>query len=249
MKTAILLSAAATVYAAATAWAQPIDLSKMKPELDRAQSILNDWPGLGRYREDNTKLPAPAAAEKRVVFLGDSITENWGRGRTVFFAGKPYVNRGIGGQTTPQMLIRFRQDVIALKPAVVVILGGTNDIAGNTGPMTLQATEDNIASMAQLAGANAIAVVLATLLPVWDDLRPPPERGRRPPEKVVTLNAWIREFAERHEIVLLDYYSSMLDAAGAPRRDWTNDGLHPNEAGYKIMAFAAEQAIAAALAR
>lgn len=148
------------------------DPVKLKADFERAQRTLQDWPNLARYRADNEKLAAPAPGERRVVFMGDSITDAWGRRGGTFFPGKPYVNRGISGQTTPQMLIRFRPDVIALKPAAVVILAGTNDIAGNTGPMTLEMIEDNIASMIQLAKANGIKVVLSSVMPVCDYHRP-----------------------------------------------------------------------------
>jgi lysophospholipase L1-like esterase len=239
----------AGLFIGSLTWAQPTpqsDVSKLanvKEELARAQSLLRDWPSLGHYHDLNRAVSAPGEGEKRVVFLGDSITENWGRLKAGFFPGKTYLNRGIGGQTTPQMLIRFRQDVIILNAKVVVILAGTNDIAGNTGPMTLEATEDNIMSIAQLAKANGISVVLASLLPVLDDMRPARERGKRPAEKVATLNLWIKDYAGRAGLVFLDYSSLMLDDKHAQRRDWTNDGLHPNEAGYALMAPAAQRAI------
>src|SRR5215831_7053200 len=148
------------------------EVSKLRSDLQRAQQVLKDWPALLRYRDANAQLSPPTPGEKRVVFLGDSITVNWGRRYGEFFPGKPYVNRGISGQTTPQMLIRFRPDVIALHPKVVVILAGTNDIAGNTGPMTLEAIEDNLVSMTELAKANNIRVVLSSVMPVCDYIRP-----------------------------------------------------------------------------
>jgi lysophospholipase L1-like esterase len=205
-----------------------------------------DWPNLARYHDDNAKLSAPAAAESRVVFMGDSITDGWGRQYSVFFPGKPYVNRGISGQTTPQMLIRFRPDVIALQPKVVVFLAGTNDIAGNTGPMTLEAIEDNFTSMAELARANNIHVVLGSVLPVCDYIKPQTER--RPPDKIVALNAWLKSYAAKNNFVYLDYYSAMTDDKQMFRKELTYDGLHPNAAGYEVMAPLAEKAIAAALA-
>ena len=206
-----------------------------------------DWPNLARYHDDNAHLAPPAAGENRVVFMGDSITDGWGRQYGQFFPGKPYVNRGISGQTTPQMLIRFRPDVIALKPKVVVFLAGTNDIAGNTGPMTLDAIEDNLTSMAELATANNIKVVLSSVMPVCDYIKPQTER--RPPEKIIALNAWMKDYAARNGFVYLDYYSAMLDDKEVFRKELTYDGLHPNDAGYEVMAPLAEKAIAAALAK
>jgi lysophospholipase L1-like esterase len=206
-----------------------------------------DWPNLGRYHDDNAKLSAPAADEIRVVFMGDSITDGWGRGRGQFFPGKPYVNRGISGQTTPQMLIRFRPDVIALKPKLVVILAGTNDIAGNTGPMTLEAIEDNLTSMAELAMQNNIRVVLSSVMPVCDYIKPQTER--RPPEKIIALNAWMKDYATRNGFVYLDYYSAMLDDKQMFKKELTYDGLHPNDAGYEVMGPLADKAIAAALGK
>ncbi len=206
-----------------------------------------DWPNLARYHNDNAQLALPATDENRVVFMGDSITDGWGRQHGEFFPGKPYVNRGISGQTTPQMLIRFRPDVIALKPKVVVFLAGTNDIAGNTGPMTLEAIEDNFASMAELAQANNIRVVLSSVMPVCDYIKPQTER--RPPEKIMALNAWIKDYASRNGFVYLDYYSAMLDDKQMFRKELTYDGLHPNDAGYEVMGPLAEKAIATALAK
>jgi lysophospholipase L1-like esterase len=211
-----------------------------------AQSAT-DWPNLARYRDDNAKLAPAAADETRVVFMGDSITDGWGRGHGQFFPGKPYVNRGISGQTTPQMLIRFRPDVIALKPKVVVILAGTNDIAGNTGPMTLEAVEDNLTSMAELATANSIRVVLSSVMPVCDYIKPQTER--RPPEKIIALNARMKDYAAKNGYVYLDYYSAMLDDKQMFRKELTYDGLHPNDAGYEVMGPLADKAILAALGK
>src|SRR5215213_7617771 len=162
------------------------DCAEMKTRLDRAETRLKDWPALARYREDNEKSPAPAKNELRVVFMGDSITDSWDDPKYGgFFPGKPYINRGISGQTTPQMLIRFRPDVIALKPKVVVILAGTNDLAGNTGPTTLEAIEDNLMSMVDLAHANGVNVVFSSVMPVCDYIKPQTER--RSPEKILAL--------------------------------------------------------------
>jgi lysophospholipase L1-like esterase len=208
--------------------------------------LLTDWPYLERYRAENAKLGPPRPGENRVVFMGNSITEGWAKYFPTMFASKPYVNRGIGGQTTPQMLVRFRQDVIALKPAVVVILAGTNDIAGNTGPSTPQMIEDNLASMAELARANGIRVVLSSILPVYDY---PWRPGLQPAPKIVAINAWMKQYAATHDAVYLDYHSAMADARQGMKADLATDGVHPNEAGYRVMAPLAEKAIADALRR
>ena len=213
---------------------------------------LNDWPSLSRYRDSNAKLPPPSD-EERVVFLGDSITDLWDDpGYGGFFPGRPYINRGIGSQTTPQMLIRFRRDVIALRPRAVVILAGTNDIAGVTGPTTLDAIEDNLASMAELARAHGIRVVLASVLPTNDYAVDSSGKAivhskSRPPEAIKAFNERIKRYAISNDHVYLDYYSSMVGEDGSLRRDLTNDGLHANEKGYAVMTPLAEGAIAAAL--
>jgi lysophospholipase L1-like esterase len=202
-----------------------------------------DWPNLGRYRAENATLAA-AAVPDRVVFMGDSITDAWGRSIGKFFPGKPYVNRGISGQTTPQMLIRFRPDVIDLKPRVVVILAGTNDIAGNTGPETLEQIEGNLQSMVQLAKANGIQVVMASVMPVCDCFTE--QTAKRPPEKIVALNQWIKDYSARNQLLYLDYFSAMVDDKGMLKKELTYDGLHPNAAGYEVMGTLASQAIARA---
>ena len=227
---------------------------EIKTRLDRAETKLSDWPALARYREDNKKTAPPAKNEQRVVFMGDSITDGWDSPNNGgFFPGKPYVNRGISGQTTPQMLIRFRRDVIELKPKVVVILAGTNDIAGNTGPMTLDAIEDNLTSMAELASAHGIRVVFASLLPVSDyevrDGKPITQTVRRPPDQILALNKWMKEFAAAHHMVYLDYFSAMVDDKGFLKDELSNDGLHPNPQGYAVMNPLAEAAISASLKR
>lgn len=204
----------------------------------------NDWANLERYRGENARLGPPAKGEERVVFFGDSITDSWGRTVGTFFPGKPYVNRGISGQTTPQMLVRFRQDVIALRPKTVVILAGTNDIAGNTGPATLEMIEDNLASMAELAKANGIRVVLASVLPAY---RFPWRPELKPAEKIAALNSWIKTFAAKNKIVYLDYYSAMVDERSGLKAGLTSDGVHPNAAGYAIMSPLAEKAITEAM--
>src|SRR5260370_38993653 len=191
----------------------------LQVDLERAQDKLKDWPNLGRYRDANAIVQAPGPEENRVVFMGDSITDNWGQKYGKFFPDKPYINRGISGQTTPQILIRFRPDVNALKPKVVVILAGTNDLAGNTGPSTMEAIEDNLTSMVELAKANGIRVVLASLLPVCDYIKP--QTARRPPEKIVELNAWMKDYAAKNGLVYLDYYSAMLDDKKMFRQELT----------------------------
>ncbi|MEA3246318.1 MAG: SGNH/GDSL hydrolase family protein [Gemmatimonadota bacterium] len=213
------------------------------PPAARAQPA-GDWASLARYRDANAALGAPEPGERRVVFYGNSITDAWAKWFPEMFPGKPYVGRGISGQTTPQMLVRFRQDVIALAPAAVVILAGTNDIAGNTGPSTLEMIEDNIASMCELARANGIRVVLASVLPAWDY---PWKRGLEPAPKIIALNGWMRQYAASHGHVYLDYHSAMADARGGMREGISTDGVHPNEAGYRLMAPLAEAAIAEAL--
>lgn len=214
----------------------------------------NDWPNLARYDKDNKAAAQPAKSEQRVVFMGDSITDSWDNpSNGGFFPGKPYVNRGISGQTTPQMLIRFRRDVIELKPKVVVILAGTNDIAGNTGPTTLEAIQDNLKSMAELANANRIRVVFASVMPVSDyhvrDGKPLTQTVRRPPEKILALNKWMQEFARTGNHTYLDYFTAMVDEKGFLKQELSYDGLHPNAQGYVVMAPLAEAAIKASLKR
>ena len=204
----------------------------------------NDWAGLRRYRAANAQLRAPAAGENRVVFYGNSITDGWARFFPTMFPGKPYVGRGISGQTTPQMLVRFRQDVVALQPKVVVILAGTNDIAGNTGPSTLEMIEDNFMSMTQIAKAHHIRVVISSVLPVYDY---PWKPGLEPAPKIVALNAWLRRYANDVGETYLDYHTAMKDARDGLPPNLANDGVHPTDAGYRIMAPMAEAAIARAL--
>jgi len=224
----------------------------MKTRLDRAETRLNDWPALARYREDNQKTAPPAKNEQRVVFMGDSITDSWDDPKYGgFFPGKPYIDRGISGQTTPQMLVRFRPDVIDLKPKVVVILAGTNDLAGNTGPTTIQAIEGNLMSMAELATAHGIRVVFASVLPVSDyemrDGKPIVQTVRRPPDQILALNKWLKEYAAANHYGYLDYFSAMVDEKGFLKNELSDDGLHPNAQGYVVMAPLAEAAIATSL--
>jgi lysophospholipase L1-like esterase len=222
----------------------PDPCASLKSERQETEARLRDWPALARYRAENAKLGLPAKDESRVVFLGDSITEFWNLPAS--FPGKPYVNRGISGQTTPQILLRFRQDVIALKPKVVVILAGTNDIAENTGPTTLAAIEDNLISMAELARQNKILVVLSSVLPA---ARYPWKPEIQPIEKILALNAWMKEYAAKEGLGYLNYYSAVVDDKQDLKADLTSDGVHPNDAGYAVMASLAGNAIARALSK
>lgn len=206
--------------------------------------LKNDWAWLKRFETANAELPKPLPGENRVVFMGNSITEGWGKIAPEFFKGKPYINRGIGGQTTPQMLIRFRPDVINLQPKVVVILAGTNDIAGNTGFTTEQTIIGNIISMAQLAQANGIKVVISSIIPVYDY---PWKPGLAPVAKIASINESLKTFAKRNGMVYLDYYAVMADERKGLKTSLTYDGVHPNKEGYQVMAPLAEAAIREAL--
>jgi acyl-CoA thioesterase I len=209
------------------------------------ERLIVDFPWLARFKEADLTLVAPASGEDRVVFMGDSITEGWKiEGPGGSFPGKPYINRGIGGQTTPQMLVRFRQDVIALKPKVVVILGGTNDIAGNTGPMTLEQTEDNLASMAELAAVNNIRVVLCSVTPSFDF---PWNPGLKPAPKILALNAWIKTYAAEKGFVYVDYHTALKDGRDGLPAKLSADGVHPLPVGYALMTPLVEAGIEKAL--
>ncbi|HJZ65415.1 MAG TPA: SGNH/GDSL hydrolase family protein [Candidatus Acidoferrum sp.] len=229
------------------------DLANSRNQITRMENTLKDWPNLARYREENTKIAPPAKDENRVVFMGDSITDFWAQPQMApFFPGKPYIGRGISGQTTPQMLLRFRPDVIALQPRAVVILAGTNDIAGNTGPMSLEDVEGNLASMSEFARSHGTKVILSSVLPVYDgghnrDGKEVIMTDRRLPEKILALNGWIKKYSADNNIIYLDYFSAMVDDKGFLKRDLSEDGLHPNKKGYDVMAPLAEAAIAAAL--
>ncbi|MCI0525752.1 MAG: SGNH/GDSL hydrolase family protein [Acidobacteria bacterium] len=216
----------------------------MRQQIERLQRRLQDWPYINRYKEANAEVPAPEKNENRVVFMGDSITDGWKL--IEYFPDKPYINRGISGQTTPQMLIRFRPDVIELKPRAVLILAGTNDIAGNTGPMTLDMIEDNYASMADLAKANRIKVIFASVLPIHDYGKTKVSE-RRSPEQILKLNEWLKSYCKANGHVYLDYFSRVVDERGMLKAELANDGLHPNAEGYKVMAPLAEAAIVQAL--
>jgi lysophospholipase L1-like esterase len=225
--------------------APPPPITNMQRQLERDEHLIHDYGNLARYHDEDLKVVPPAPGEKRVVFMGDSITDNWGRRFGTFFPGKPYVNRGISGQVTSQMLLRFRPDVINLSPKVVLILAGTNDIGGNLGPTTDDVIEGNLESMVDLAHANNIRAVLASLLPVCDSVQP--QTAKRPPARIVAINDWMKSYATDHKIVYLDYYSHMVDDKGMLKSELTGDCLHPNAAGYDVMSPLAEEAIQKAL--
>jgi lysophospholipase L1-like esterase len=236
------------------------DLTKCQADLTKCQADLTgakqyaaslqskdvDWPNLKRYAADNAALPAPDPAQPRIVFYGDSITDGWGRQPDTgdFFPGKPYINRGISGQTTPQMLVRFQQDVVHLHPAAVLILAGTNDIAGNTGPSTPQMIEDNFTSMADIARASGIKVILASITPAYNY---PWKPGVDPVPTIRELNAWLKDYCAKQSLTYVDYYSAMTDEKGAMKPGLAKDGVHPTAQGYAIMGPLAEAAIAQAL--
>jgi lysophospholipase L1-like esterase len=216
------------------------------PRVSMSQSVsARDFAGLARYRAANAALAEPARGEQRVVFFGNSITEGWAQYFPTMFPGKPYVGRGISGQTTSQMLLRFRQDVVALTPAAVVILAGTNDIAGNTGPATLEEIESNLAAMAEIARANGIRVLLCSVTPVFNY---PWKPGLEPAPKIVALNQWIAQYAAAHGATYVDYHTPLADARQGMRADYANDGVHPTEAGYRVMASVVAPLITKALA-
>jgi lysophospholipase L1-like esterase len=204
------------------------------PRLAMAQApSAAQFANLARYQAENAALAAPVAGESRVVFFGNSITEGWAKYFPAMFPGKPYIGRGISGQTTAQMLLRFRQDVVALNPAAVVILAGTNDIAGNTGPATLEEIESNLAAMTEIAQANNIRVLLCSVTPVFDY---PWKRGLGPGPKIVALNSWIAQYAASRGALYVDYHTPLKDERLGMKAEYASDGVHPTEAGYRVMA-------------
>lgn len=211
------------------------------PELER---LRTDWAQLQYYGDENRELSPPSAARPRVIFLGDSLTASWDLSALALDKVE-VLNRGISAQTTPQMLVRFRQDVVDLKPTVVHILAGTNDLAGNTGPTTLEAIENNLSSMVEIAAANHIQVVLASVLPALDY---PWREGLRPAPRIVALNEWLRAYASRRRLVYADYYSALVDERGGFKSELADDGVHPNRAGYAVMGPIARDSIRQALA-
>jgi lysophospholipase L1-like esterase len=204
--------------------------------------LKNDFGQLARYGAADVALGAPKPGERRVIFYGDSITDGWHLDQ--YFPGRGYINRGIGGQTTAQMLVRFRQDVIDLAPRVVVVLAGTNDIAGNTGPVTVEQVEENISTMAELARVHGIRMVFSSVTPVYGRMV-----DGRPPEKILAMNTWMKQYAAANSSVYLDYFTAMVDGTGHMKQDLADDGLHPNAAGYRVMAPLAHAAVAQALGR
>ncbi len=240
---------AVSIFAQTTA-PSPGTIEAEKIRADRAESRFNNYANFGRYKDANAKTAAPTKDEKRVVFMGDSITDGWKLNE--YFPNQPFVNRGISGQTTSQMLLRFRPDVIDLKPKVVVILAGTNDISFNTGPITIEQIEGNIISMVELARANNINVVLSSILPVSDYNKnkagePIVRTVQRQPAQILELNRWMKNYAAQNNLVYLDYFPATADDKGFLKADIANDGLHPNAKGYEIMKPLAENAIKIAL--
>ena len=234
--------------AAAVALPSCPELARALTDVVRNDTRARDWANLARYRDANGAVTSPP----HVVFMGDSITDAWQQERFGFFQGKPYADRGISGQTTPQMLVRFRPDVLNLKPRVVVILAGTNDIAGNTGPMTNEEIQGNLVSMSELAKANGIRVVLSSITPVSayhhrPDDPAPPQTERRPMDRIRALNEWIKRYAADNGHIYLDYFAAMVDEKGMLKAELSADDLHPNAEGYRIMGPLAEVAIQKAL--
>lgn len=244
------LITAALIFTAFAAKAQQTTTNNMTPDdaqkwQDPEYSFHHDWPNIRKYQDENSKLPPPAPGENRIIFMGNSITEFW-KGLDSSYFSSTRISRGISGQTTPQMLVRFREDVINLKPAVVVILAGINDIAQNTGPIKPEETYGNIVSMVELARAEHIKVVMSSILPAnhfpW---RPAID----PTEKVIAINKMLKDYADANHIVYLDYYSAMVDDKKGLPSNLSGDGVHPNLAGYKVMEPLADKAIAEALKR
>jgi lysophospholipase L1-like esterase len=221
--------------------AAPADrVQELEHRLAVQRHLLMDWAGLNRYGSDDTEVPPPKPGERRVVFLGDQITENWGQGDAKFFPGKPYYNRGISNQSTAQMLVRFRQDVIGLKPKVVIIEGGSNDLAGTGGPATEGTISENFKSMVELAKFNGIRVVLASVTPVCDCFTV--QTKRRSQGRIIGLNGWLKRYAVESGSLYLDYYAALVNGRDF-KKELTSDGVLPNDAGYAVMAPLAQEAI------
>ncbi|HVY91705.1 MAG TPA: GDSL-type esterase/lipase family protein [Bryobacteraceae bacterium] len=249
MKTVAALLLLGT-FAYAQAPAPASSAPSVQDELNAAMKKLMDWGGLNVYGSDDTEVPAPKPGENRVVFIGDTLTANWGKGKTPFFPNKPYLNRGIAMQTTPQMLVRFRQDVVALQPKVVVIQGGLNDIGMVMGPGSEGTISDALHSMIDIAKQHNIKVVIASLTPVCDAYGIPQTRIR-PVGKIAAINGTLRDIAQETGSIYLNYYSVLVDTAAGTRqmkKELTNNGIDPNDAAYALMAPLAEKAIADALA-
>jgi len=248
LATALLLGALLTPVVARAQQPAPAAPKPADDENRRKQENLlrTDWPNLQRYAAANRRLPAPTPGVPRVVLLGNSITEGWPKADSAFFTGKPYayIGRGIGGQTSGQTVLRFRQDVVDLQPAVVVLLIGINDVAENNGPYNPQATLNNIMTMAELAQAHRIRVVLSSVTPASDF---PWRKGLNPGPKVVALNQQIKAYAAQHGCVYLDYYAALVDEQQGLKKAYGTDGVHPNLAGYRVMEPLLNQAVAAAL--
>jgi lysophospholipase L1-like esterase len=272
MLKALSLAALLALFAIPSTHAQVVDDGSFNPPKANcclaatAKTLsdqLLDWNQLGRYHADNEALKQQPADPKRVVFMGDSITDGWHLGES--FPNKPYVNRGISGQITSQMLVRFYPDVIDLKPAVVVILAGTNDVAQNNGPETATMIEENLMAMTELAQKHGVKVVLCSITPISDYTNMPPAPGaaagaattappvkriqtiHRPPAQILQLNAWMKNYAASVGAVYADYFSAVVDANGMFKEGFSNDGLHPNPQGYGLMAPVAEAAVERAL--
>ena len=214
--------------------------SQSQTQIDSLQQILKDWANLNRYKNENAKLVLTGSNKNRIVFMGNSITEEWKRFQPEFFSDNKYINRGISGQTTPQMLIRFRPDVIDLRPTTVVILAGINDIAENTGPSTVKMIAGNIISMAELAESNGIKVIISSILPAsgfsWSPIHDPPPQ-------ILAINMIIKNYAEKNSMTYLDYYSSMVNDQDGLKKEYGLDEVHPNKKGYEIMSILVEKAI------
>lgn len=246
----LILTCAVSAFAQTIPDPYPDQLVAEKQRADRLQARFNDFANLARYAKANSEVPPPAKGENRVVFLGDSITDSWKLAE--YFPNQPYINRGISGQTTPQMLLRMQPDVVAHKPKAMILLAGTNDISANTGPVTNEFIQGNIESIVEIAHANGINVILASILPVSDYNKNAKGEAiirtvQRPPARILELNKWIKAYCETKGLIYLDYFSATVDDKGFLKAELANDGLHPHAEGYKIMQKLAAEAIAKAL--